>query len=170
MGLFKKRCKTYGCPNIHSNVNGYCDECNARRSYSYLNHPVHPAKRSPDLRPSASQRGYDASWHKFASEYLSNNPVCAICGRPAQCVDHKDVPAEVMMDMYGSFDLDPTHYQPLCFSCNQKKAAQDRQVIRQYFQDKEALANGKLPGATPGGGVKTPDTSRTSARSGLRDI
>lgn len=165
MGLFKKRCKTHGCPNIHTNTNGYCTECNARRSYSYLNHPVHPAQRPPDLRPSASQRGYDSSWHKFASRFLASHTTCALCGRPAQCVDHKDIPAEIMMDMYGQFDLDPAHYQPLCTSCNRKKATQDRETIRRYFRDKEALDVGH-----PGGGVKTTDASRTEARSDDRDI
>ena len=30
MGTLRKRCKTYGCPNLHRNPSGYCDECTAR--------------------------------------------------------------------------------------------------------------------------------------------
>ncbi len=161
MGIFKKRCKTYRCQTLHMNKSGYCDACQAKRSAGYMRNPVTP-KYSED-RPSANERGYNASWHKFASKFLADHPVCEHCGKPAQCVDHKEIPAEIMMDLYGKFDLDPGLYQALCFSCNRRKEIQDRQAIKDYFKMKADLQ-------TPGGGVKTFSNEITTARSVLRDI
>jgi len=161
MGIFRKRCKTFGCPNLHSNASGFCDVCQAKRASEYLHNPVKPYIRI-ESRPSASNRGYDHSWHKFASDFLSRNPVCVQCGKPAQCVDHKTIPAEIMMDMDGRFDLDSGKYQALCFSCNRRKAGEDRRKVEKYFADKEKLA--------PGGPSKTFPHQITQARPGERDI
>ena len=81
-------------------------------------------------------------------------------------MDHKAIPAEIMMDMYGKFDLDPSLYQALCFSCNRRKTSQDRIQIEQYFKDKENLSQN----VTPGGGVETFTPTITPAWSGVRDI
>lgn len=81
-------------------------------------------------------------------------------------VDHKEIPAEIMIDMAGKFDLDPNLYQALCFSCNRRKAVQDRDQIDRYFRDKAKLASG----VTPGGGVETFTPLLTPAWSGLRYI
>lgn len=70
------------------------------------------------------------------------------------------------MDMSGRFDLDPSLYQPLCYSCNRRKAGQDRDLIDQYFKDKEKLSQN----VTPGGGVEPFTLTITSAWSGVRDI
>lgn len=166
MGLFKKKCKTYHCPNLHQNKSGFCDICQATRSASYLRQPVDQTISENTQRPSASQRGYDHSWHQFARTFLESHPVCAVCGKPSQCVDHKAIPAEIMLDMYGRFDLDPSLYQALCFSCNRRKTFQDRIVVEQYFKDKAGLGE-KID---PGGGVKTFSTQITLARSGFRYI
>jgi 5-methylcytosine-specific restriction protein A len=138
MGLFRKRCKTFHCPNLHQNPNGFCDACNTKRAAAYLHNPVAPYVRV-DARPSAAQRGYDFSWHKFASDFLSRHPACAICGKPANCVDHRDVPAEIMLDMHGRFDLDPNLYQALCTGCNRRKAYADSLKVAAYFRDKAKL-------------------------------
>jgi hypothetical protein len=165
MGLFKKKCKTFRCPNLHTNLGGFCDECQAKRSAAYMHSPVHSTDPTPSNRPTATQRGYDHSWHKFASDFLKANPTCALCGKSAECVDHKSVPAEIMMDMYGRFDLNPSLYQALCYSCNRRKELSDREQVAKYFADKA-----KLAAATPGEGSKTFPQSITPARSGFRDI
>ena len=129
----KKRCKTYGCPNLHSNVSGYCDECTAayRR-----NHPSTYEKS----RPSAHKRGYDYKWQKFRRDFLAVNPVCAMCGAKAEVVDHKDIPADVMLEAYGSFDLDPSHYQALCRRCNTLKGLDyDKKAREAFHQDQNFL-------------------------------
>lgn len=128
---FKKRCKTVGCPNLHNNKNGYCNECNAKY---YATHP----SRYEKTRPSSVERGYDSRWHKFAKNFLKDHPVCAMCGAPAQCVDHKDIPADVMMSVYGEFDLDPVHYQALCSRCNTIKGRyEDKRARESYERDKK---------------------------------
>lgn len=133
MGILKKRCKTYGCRNFHHNVSGYCDECTARYN------ATHP--RKDDNRPSAAERGYDWKWRKYAKDYLREHSICAICGAPATCVDHKDMTADMMMDAYGSFDYDPSHYQALCSSCNARKGVREDKAMRaRYERDKRNLS------------------------------
>ena len=81
-------------------------------------------------------------------------------------MDHKEIPAEIMIDMHGKFDLDPSLYQALCFSCNRRKAVQDRDQIDRYFRDKAKLASSRTP--MPPSETFTPLI--TPARSGVRDI
>lgn len=129
----KKRCKTWGCPNLHYNASGYCDECTAKWR---AKHPT-----PSDLeRPTALERGYDGRWRKFAKDFLSRHQTCAICGAPATVVDHKEIPADVMIDAYGQFDLDEDNYQALCNRCNVVKGLTvDRQRRNKYFDDKKLL-------------------------------
>lgn len=134
MGTLKKRCKTYGCRNFHHNSSGYCDECTKRWKEK------HPKK--DDKRPSAGKRGYDWAWTKFARKFLASHPVCALCGAPATCVDHKDMTADMMLDAYGRFDYDESHYQALCSSCNARKGAREDRLMRaEYARDKQSLAD-----------------------------
>lgn len=150
MGLLKKRCKTYGCPNLHHNKSGYCDECETKWRAK------HPRK---DDRPSAAARGYDARWAKFARDFLQRHPVCAMCGAPATCVDHRDMTADMMMDAWGAFDLDPSHYQALCNRCNASKGAREDKAMREaYLRDRQEL---DAMAEDPRGGVgKTGTPSR----------
>ena len=172
MGLFRKKCKTYRCPNLHRNESGFCDVCQAKRSASYMHKAIKDPQGAPPIlkrsedRPSAVKRGYDHSWHKFARDFLDHHPTCAICGKRSQCVDHKEIPAEIMIDMFGKFDLDPNLYQALCFSCNRRKAVQDRDQIDRYFKDKEKLASN----GTPMPPLETFTHLITPAWSGVRDI
>lgn len=51
-------------------------------------------KREPDLRRSASERGYDWQWTKLAKQYKAQHPLCEHCllenvSTPTQIVDHK---------------------------------------------------------------------------------
>lgn len=134
---FRKRCKTVGCPNLHHNKNGYCDECTAK----WLE--KHPRQRGDDSkRPNANKRGYNYRWTRFARRYLESHPLCALCGAPSSCVDHKDIPADVMLDVYGTFDYDESHYQALCHRCNTLKGKkEDKRIRKVYENDKEWLKN-----------------------------
>jgi 5-methylcytosine-specific restriction endonuclease McrA len=114
-----KRCKR--CGAIHQNKSGYCDECT-----KYIN------KQNDKGRATASERGYSGSWKTFSQWYLSNkeHQQCAICGAKATVTDHKAYPAPVFKELYGdnfnSFYNHQELFQPLCQSCNLKKAKQDR--------------------------------------------
>lgn len=128
--MLRKICKTWGCPNLTYNKSGWCDECEKKRR---------PAHREPDERASAQERGYDARWAAFSRQYLEKHPTCAICGAPSEVTDHKDITAKVMMDLWGRFDLDESHYQALCRSCNAKKARQDHETEVEYFTELDIL-------------------------------
>ena len=139
MGSLTKNCKTPGCPNLHRNKSGYCDECMARYA------AAHPEKGKPaENRPSAYERGYDSRWRRFARNFLINHPVCAICGAPSVCVDHKNTPADVMLEVNGGvFDYDEREYQALCCACNAEKGKTlDRQRRAKYYADKVRLGLG----------------------------
>ncbi len=137
----RKRCKQWGCPNFNTNRNGYCDECNAKYRAK------HPEKYNSDgtrkyeeNRPSVRARGYDYSWEKFRRRFLSLHPVCAICGAPAQCVDHKTMTARQMMDAFGEFVYNDEDYQALCFRCNTIKGrTADKASDEEYFRMKDLL-------------------------------
>lgn len=135
MGSLRKNCKTYGCRNLHNNRSGYCDDCMAR--YALL----HPKEGKKDDRPSAAERGYNYRWQKFSKFFLMAHQECAICGAPATCVDHKDMPADVMLESYGgTFDYDESHYQALCNRCNARKGkTEDKQMRAKYEADKAKL-------------------------------
>ena len=93
----KKRCKQYGCPNLHTNKNGYCDDCNRKWLAKHPEYQKEKAEREKERnRIPAHKRGYDARWHKFAKAYIQKHPICAICGQPAKVCDHKDIPADVL--------------------------------------------------------------------------
>jgi len=138
--LMKKRCKTPGCPNFHYNDNGYCDTCKTQRNAEWKEIKArHSNNAGGDDRPSASRRGYDSKWRKFAREYLKTHTVCAICGKKATVVDHKNLPAQIMLDVFGRFILEDEYYQPLCRRCNTLKAKDDKKLVQEYFSDKEKL-------------------------------
>lgn len=136
----RKLCKNCRRPTV--NRDGYCDECKAEWRKS------HP--RQQEDRPSPTERGYDGRWKAFARRFLREHPVCAICGRPAQVVDHRVYTARQMMDAYGHFDYNPELYQALCYSCNNRKAqTSDRRSDAEYFREKEALGGGSIFSGTP---------------------
>lgn len=123
--MIKRRCKTFGCVNLHHNKRGYCDACIRKTGESFT-----------DNRESSTARGYDNRWRVFSQNYLKSHPVCAVCGAPATVTDHKDTPAPIMLDLYGRFDLNPDNYQPLCVSCNTRKGYEDKKRVDEYFQKK----------------------------------
>jgi 5-methylcytosine-specific restriction protein A len=125
----KRMCKTFGCPNFHHNRSGYCDQCTRRHARGFSD--------SADDRPSSQARGYDSRWREFSKRFLAEHPLCVICGDAAAVTDHRDTPAEIMLDLYGRFDLDTDHYQALCVSCNTRKGKDDRRKVDEYFAKKE---------------------------------
>ena len=50
---------------------------------------IRARKRRHDAkRPNSRQRGYTREWEKARAEFLRLHPCCAMCGDPAQLVDH----------------------------------------------------------------------------------
>ena len=85
-------------------------------------------KREPELRGTATQRGYTKRWTRAAAVYRAENPVCVICeeaGRvtPSECVDH-------VRPHKGDEDLfwDERNWQALCHSCHSVKTRSEQGV------------------------------------------
>jgi len=82
-------------------------------------------------RPSASQRGYDATWRKLREAILAEEPTCRYCDElgittPAQHVDHI-IPLHRRPDLR----LERTNLQPLCADChNSVKAKEESRGTR----------------------------------------
>ncbi len=86
---------------------------------------MHQADR--EARGSASERGYDARWHKYAKWYLDRHPLCVLCEkagktRGATLVDHI-VPVSSADDPL--FWVESNH-QALCSPCHRVKTAKDK--------------------------------------------
>ncbi len=83
-----------------------------------------PIVRPVDLRPSATQRGYDRTWQRLAALVLAEEPLCRRCheaGRTqaAELVDH------IVPLNEGGARLDRSNLQPLCRTCHAVKTAAD---------------------------------------------
>ena len=147
MSMRRKRCKQWGCPNFHNNKNGYCDECNRKYRAKHPDRYNEDGSKKTDWktyeekRGNFRQRGYDYKWDKFKKRFLLAHPTCAICGAPAQCVDHKTTTARQMMDAYGEFVYNDEDYQALCFRCNTRKGrTTDKESDEEYFRMKDLLS------------------------------
>lgn len=77
-----------------------------------------PEHRTPDRRPSARQRGYDAEWEAIAAAYLAAHPWCETptCPEAATDVDHIDGSGP-----RGNNDW--SNLQALCHPCHSRKTA-----------------------------------------------
>lgn len=67
-------------------------------------------------RGSAASRGYDRRWRKRRAAYLRQHPLCVLCARVANVVDH-------IMPHRGDrllFD-DESNWQSLCKRCHDRK-------------------------------------------------
>jgi 5-methylcytosine-specific restriction protein A len=92
--------------------------------------PFRPVKyRPPRLkrkvdrnRPSSSQRGYDARWHRARKRQLGEHPLCVRClagGRSVLATDVDHIAA-----VEGPLDpqfWDATNWQSLCKACHSRK-------------------------------------------------
>ncbi len=154
--MLRRRCKTPGCPNLHTNRSGFCTECERKHHAQHVARAIATAGTRLEIpsshRGSAWDRGYGSrDWREFAKGFLKRHPTCAICGAPATVCDHKDMPAQVMMDMYGRFLLDDRYYQPLCVSCNTRKAKEDQAKVEEYFKGRAFIGSEGPVGGDPVG-------------------
>ena len=142
----RKKCKSWNCPNLHTNMNGYCDECNRKYRAKHPDRYNEDGSKKFDMkaydekRGNFRQRGYNYDWDKFRKRFLAGHPTCEICGAPAQCVDHKKATARQMMDALGEFSYLEDDYQALCYRCNIKKGQTiDKESDAEYFKMKDLL-------------------------------
>ena len=81
-------------------------------------------KRSVDMRPSSTQRGYGASWQRLRLMILRREPLCRMCGAAAVAVDH------IIPLKQGGKNTEE-NLQALCHSCHSKKTLSDGSHRRQ---------------------------------------
>jgi 5-methylcytosine-specific restriction enzyme A len=99
--------------------------------------PAHGGPRRPwqHAQPSRHARGYGYQWEKLRAQVLSEEPWCALCGRPSTTVDHIKAKAE------GGGD-ERSNLRGLCAECQARKAgaegaaARRRPPIRQLLPDR----------------------------------
>jgi 5-methylcytosine-specific restriction enzyme A len=95
--------------------NGYCTKCQS-------------AGKGKEKRPSAAKRLYGRRWRKSSKDWLAN-PDRALCvGYPPGFHGERSVAAQVVDHIAahkGDWQLfwDESNWQPLCISCNSRKAA-----------------------------------------------
>lgn len=84
------------------------------------------ASHAPDIRPSASKRGYNRTWNKVRSIKLADNPLCEECigvgiVKQAEEVHHIKPVAD-----YPELRLAIDNLQSLCKLCHNKKTAEEK--------------------------------------------
>jgi 5-methylcytosine-specific restriction enzyme A len=78
-----------------------------------------PRQRRQDARrPTAAQRGYDATYQRLRAIVLADDPPCYRCGAPASTVDHI-----LPLSLGGTNTLD--NLRPACGRCNFGRAVRE---------------------------------------------
>ena len=91
----------------------------------------HPGYSTRGIQRVNISKGYAMSdprglyrWQKYRREYLKNNPICALCGKPATTVDH------IVALILGGAMWDPRNHRPLCRPCNSSEGAKLGNLLR----------------------------------------
>lgn len=74
-----------------------------------VKHHAEAKARHDKRRQSARARGYDTKWDVARKAFLAKHPACAMCGGPANVVDHI-TPHRGDMKLFW----DSSNWQPLC--------------------------------------------------------
>lgn len=108
-------CRYPRCPHLTRDKSGYCFK---------HEHLARQYRRQADKkRGSASARGYDRRWQKYAKAYLTEHPLCVDCLKrkrvvEATVVDHIK-PHKGDMKLFWN----PSNHQALCKPCHDRKTA-----------------------------------------------
>jgi 5-methylcytosine-specific restriction protein A len=104
-------CRYIGCPALIEVGARTCEKHKAA---------THQADRN--ARGSAHERGYTFQWNQYRNMYLRSNPLCVVCNRAAELVDHI-VPLAQGGSMY-----DEGNHQAMCRSCHQEKTEREKKT------------------------------------------
>jgi 5-methylcytosine-specific restriction protein A len=102
-----KPCSYPGCPNLTNG--GRC--------------PLH---RTPDTRPTATERGYDAEWRRLRAQHLALNPWCMECASFGKAERATEVDHIIPHKGDDSLRLDPANLQSLCHYHHSQKTGRER--------------------------------------------
>lgn len=86
-------------------------------------------RRSNYKRPQEQLLYRDPKWQKASKIFLSANPICVICGKPATDTDH-------IIPHKGDYKLfwDASNWQPLCHECHARKTYEEN---REAYRERE---------------------------------
>lgn len=76
--------------------------------------PAHAKPQAP--RAAGYQRPYNGAWPKISARFLRENPLCVMCGRPAELVDH-------IMPLSQGGDNSAGNLRSMCRSCHGRRHA-----------------------------------------------
>ena len=105
-------CKAPGCGALVQDGASYCPGHAERAKQERAAHEAR--------RPTAAARGYGSRWQKVREGFLRSHPLCAVCGRPANVVDH-------IKPHKGDWYLfwDKSNWQSMCAECHSVKTASE---------------------------------------------
>lgn len=102
MRKLPSNCMIPGCPGL-SYEHGYCSE------HMYL---YKQSKRS-------TTKPYGPDWYKISRKFLSDNPICELCGAKAEVSHH------IVERSDGGEDI-PDNLMALCSKCHNKIHAENK--------------------------------------------
>lgn len=104
-------CRVQGCGNATGRADGYCEACNdAGKNESA------EARKSKQTDPFY----LSTEWRRYSKWWRMCHPLCAVCGRPGQMVDHT-IPIKA-----GGAKFDPKNTKTQCWSCHNRKTGSER--------------------------------------------
>lgn len=85
-------------------------------------------------RPKSSRgrkraKAYSGRWARLSAGHRRRNPLCVVCGRPSDLVDHITPLAA------GGARLDPANLQSMCRRCHGAKTAQDYKKYPEAYRE-----------------------------------
>lgn len=103
----KKPCPYSGCPNLTDG--GKCEEHRRKIEREYEKE-----------RGSASERGYDATWHKVSEMHLNEFPLCAECEKQSRATA-ATMTHHIKRIVDGGDKLAWDNLESLCEACHNEK-------------------------------------------------
>ncbi|NJN53691.1 MAG: HNH endonuclease [Anaerolineae bacterium] len=104
----RKPCAIESCPG-RATHGRYCADCSKQRQQKQQ-------QRSPDTRPSAARRGYDAEWRRIRAQFLKAHGECVVCGDTATEADH-------ILSLANGGTHQWSNLQPMCKTHHSQKTA-----------------------------------------------
>lgn len=91
--------------------------------------PTHSNKTAKDYdrsRGTATERGYDSAWSRFAAIYRADNPLCSAAQRQGRTAASEHVDHIIPLTKWRGDKYDPANLQPLSQSAHATKTLQER--------------------------------------------
>jgi 5-methylcytosine-specific restriction protein A len=112
-------CKHFGCPALIEPGAGYCTE------HKRAKWRAETINRMQDPYEAWARKFYNSkAWRMARLMQLRAHPLCALCGKAAEMVDH------IKRVRDGGERLSANNFQSLCHSCHNRKRQQEGSQAR----------------------------------------